>query len=116
MALLSSAIPYTLEMIALKAIPARTFGILMSVEPALAAFAGLIFLHEMLTTQQWLAVVLVIAASTGSTLTARRARRKDGRARDSVGARSLATLRFGTAPVKLHLSAREGLIDQSHVR
>jgi inner membrane transporter RhtA len=75
-ALLSSAIPYTLEMIGLKAIPARTFGILMSLEPALAAFAGLIFLHEVLTGPQWLAVVLVIVASTGSTLTSRRAARK----------------------------------------
>jgi inner membrane transporter RhtA len=72
-ALLSSAVPYTLEMIALKAIPARTFGILMSVEPALAALAGLIFLHEVLTPLQSLAVALVIAASTGSTLTSRRA-------------------------------------------
>ena len=76
-AILSSAIPYTLEMIALKAIPARTFGILMSVEPALAAFAGLLFLHEMLTPPQWLAVALVIAASTGSTLTSRRAERPE---------------------------------------
>ncbi len=74
-ALLSSAIPYTLEMIGLKAIPARTFGILMSLEPALAAFAGLLFLREMLTPPQWLAVALVIAASTGSTLTSRRADR-----------------------------------------
>lgn len=72
-ALLSSAIPYTLEMVALKAIPARTFGILMSLEPALAAFAGLLFLHEVLTPPQWLAVALVIVASTGATLTSRRA-------------------------------------------
>lgn len=72
-ALLSSAIPYTLEMIALKELPARTFGILMSLEPAVAALAGLVFLHEILTLRQWLAVVLVIAASTGSTLTSRRA-------------------------------------------
>jgi inner membrane transporter RhtA len=79
-ALLSSAIPYTLEMIALKAIPARTFGILMSVEPALAALAGLIFLHEVLTPPQWLAVALVIAASTGSTLTSRRAERTEAEA------------------------------------
>jgi inner membrane transporter RhtA len=75
-ALLSSAIPYSLEMIALKAMPARTFGILMSVEPALAALAGLVFLHEVLTPLQMLAVALVIAASTGSTLTSRRADRK----------------------------------------
>jgi len=71
-ALLSSAIPYTLEMIALKELPARTFGILMSLEPAVAALAGLLFLHEILSPRQWLAVALVIAASTGSTLTSRR--------------------------------------------
>jgi inner membrane transporter RhtA len=72
-ALLSSAIPYTLEMIALKELPARTFGILMSLEPAVAALAGLVFLHEVLSPRQWLAVALVISASTGSTLTSRRA-------------------------------------------
>lgn len=72
-ALLSSAIPYTLEMIALKALPARTFGILMSLEPAVAALAGLAFLGEILTGMQWLAIALVVAASAGSTLTARRA-------------------------------------------
>jgi inner membrane transporter RhtA len=71
-ALLSSAIPYTLEMIALKALPARTFGILMSLEPAVAALAGLAFLHEVLSATQWLAITLVIAASAGSTLTSRR--------------------------------------------
>jgi inner membrane transporter RhtA len=71
-ALLSSAIPYTLEMIALKALPARTFGILMSLEPAVAALAGLAFLREVLSATQWLAVALVIAASGGSTLTSRR--------------------------------------------
>jgi inner membrane transporter RhtA len=70
-ALLSSAIPYTLEMIALKALPARTFGILMSLEPAVAALVGLVFLHEILSPAQWLAVALVIAASVGSTVTAR---------------------------------------------
>jgi inner membrane transporter RhtA len=72
-ALLSSAIPYTLEMIALKALPARTFGILMSLEPAVAALVGLAFLAEVLSPAQWLAVTLVIAASAGSTLTSRRA-------------------------------------------
>jgi inner membrane transporter RhtA len=70
-ALLSSAIPYTLEMIALKGLPARTFGILMSLEPAVAALLGLVFLHELLSLRQWLAVALIIAASTGSTLTSR---------------------------------------------
>jgi inner membrane transporter RhtA len=70
-ALLSSAIPYTLEMIALKALPTRTFGILMSLEPAVAAGVGLVFLREVLAPTQWLAVVLVIAASAGATLTSR---------------------------------------------
>ena len=70
-ALLSSAIPYTLEMIALKALPARAFGILMSLEPAVAALVGLVFLREVLSPTQWLAVALVIAASAGSTLTSR---------------------------------------------
>ena len=72
-ALLSSAVPYTLEMIALRAMPLRTFGILMSLEPAVAALAGLAFLVEILTPGQWLAVALVVAASVGSTLTAWRA-------------------------------------------
>ena len=70
-ALLSSAIPYSLEMIALRALPARTFGILMSLEPAAAALCGLIFLGEHLTGAQWLAVGLVIAASAGATVSAR---------------------------------------------
>ncbi|HKU60496.1 MAG TPA: EamA family transporter [Gemmatimonadales bacterium] len=72
-ALLSSAIPYTLEIGALKVLPARTFGILMSLEPAVAALVGLIFLAEVLSPTQWLAVALVIAASAGSTLTSGRA-------------------------------------------
>src|SRR3954451_4031011 len=71
-ALLSSAVPYTLEMIALKGLPARTFGILMSLEPAVAALLGVVFLHELLSFRQWLAVALIIAASTGSTMTSRR--------------------------------------------
>lgn len=69
-ALLSSAIPYSLEMISLKAIPARTFGILMSLEPVFAALSGLIFLNEKLTLFQWLAIVSIILASAGSSLTA----------------------------------------------
>jgi inner membrane transporter RhtA len=72
LALLSSALPFTLEMRALGAIPARTFSILMSLEPAVAAICGLLFLREHLTGTQWLAVTLVIAASAGATATARK--------------------------------------------
>jgi inner membrane transporter RhtA len=71
-ALLSSAVPYTLEMMALRVLPSRTFGILMSLEPAVAALFGVVFLREQLTVTQWLALVLVSAASAGATLTARR--------------------------------------------
>jgi inner membrane transporter RhtA len=68
-AILSSALPYSLEMIGLRAMPARTFGILMSMEPAVAALCGLVFLREHLSGPQWLAILLVITASAGTTLT-----------------------------------------------
>ena len=69
-AVLSSALPFTLEMHALRALPGRTFSILMSLEPAVAALCGLGFLGEHLTQAQWAAVGLVIAASLGATVTA----------------------------------------------
>jgi inner membrane transporter RhtA len=72
LALLSSALPFTLEMQALKSLPTRIFSILMSIEPAAAALCGLVFLHERLTPAQWVAVVLVMAASAGATLTAQK--------------------------------------------
>ncbi|CAI2134668.1 Inner membrane transporter rhtA [Serratia ficaria] len=70
-AILSTALPYSLEIIALPKIPARTFGTLMSLEPAMAAFSGMLFLNEHLTGVQWLALAAIIAASMGSTLTIR---------------------------------------------
>lgn len=74
MAILSSALPYTLEMRALRALPSRTFGILMSLEPGIAALVGHVALGEVLTLRQWLAIVFISAASAGATLTARRVR------------------------------------------
>jgi inner membrane transporter RhtA len=68
-AILSTALPYTLEMIALTRLPARTFGILMSVDPALAALFGLVFLNEHLSGMQWVAIILIIGASIGTTVT-----------------------------------------------
>ena len=70
-ALLSSAIPYSLELSALRTLPARVFGVLMSAEPAAAALAGLIVLGEHLLGREWLAIALVAAASAGATATAR---------------------------------------------
>jgi inner membrane transporter RhtA len=71
LAVLSSALPFTLEMHALRELPGRTFSILMSLEPAVAALCGLVLLGEHLTKAQWAAVGLVIAASVGATVTAR---------------------------------------------
>jgi inner membrane transporter RhtA len=72
LALLSSAIPFTLEMKALGQLPPRTFSILMSLEPAAAAVCAFIFLQENLNFYEILAVVCVVVASAGSTLTAKR--------------------------------------------
>lgn len=70
-AVLSTALPYTLEMTALTRLPTRTFGVLMSLEPAVAALSGLTFLGETLTGAQWAAILLVVAASLGATATAK---------------------------------------------
>ena len=68
----SSALPYGLEIVALKQLPAQTFGILMSMEPVLAALSGIIFLGEQLNVAQWVALACIIVASIGATLTIRR--------------------------------------------
>lgn len=70
-AVLSTALPYSLEMIALTRLPTRTFGTLMSMEPALAAMSGMVFLGETLTFSQSMALGAIIMASMGSTLTMR---------------------------------------------
>jgi threonine/homoserine efflux transporter RhtA len=64
--LLSSVIPYRLELEALRRVPARVFGIWMSLEPAVAALIGLVLLGEDLRARQWLAIVLVIVACAGA--------------------------------------------------
>ncbi|MGF6593572.1 threonine/homoserine exporter RhtA [Pseudomonas sp. 2835] len=71
-AILSTALPYSLEMVALTRIPARTFGTLMSIEPAFGALSGLLFLGEVLTVAQWLAIAAIITASVGATLSLRK--------------------------------------------
>ena len=72
-AVLSSALPYSLEMLALTRLPPRTVGILVSVEPAMGALLGLLFLGEQLTAFQWLAIAAIIAASIGAVVSARKA-------------------------------------------
>lgn len=68
-AVLSSALPYSLEMVTLTQLPARTFSILMSMEPAIAALSGLVFLSEYLTTNQWVAIAAIMMASAGAAAT-----------------------------------------------
>lgn len=70
-AILSSAIPYTIEMFAMKKMATQTFGILMSIEPAIAALSGLLILHEQLAATQWAAIACVTMASAGSAKTSR---------------------------------------------
>ncbi len=65
-AVLSSALPYSCEIEALRRMPKRVFGILMSVEPAAAALIGFLVLHEVLSKTQILAIVLVMIASYGA--------------------------------------------------
>lgn len=65
-AILSSAIPYTLEMEALRRMRAGVFGVMMSTEPAVAALAGFIVLDEGLATRELVAILLVVAASAGA--------------------------------------------------
>lgn len=71
-ALLSSALPYSLEMMALTRLPTRTFSTLLSLEPAVAAVAGVALLSERLSVLQWLAIVAIIVAAAGTALSARR--------------------------------------------
>lgn len=70
-AILSSALPYSLEMAALKHLPRRTFGVMLSLDPAVGALAGLLILGEQLGGLQWLAIGCIVAASVGAAATSR---------------------------------------------
>jgi len=65
--LLSSVIPYSCELVALRSLRPAVFGILMSLEPATAALAAIVVLQEHLSPLQWLAIACVVAASVGAT-------------------------------------------------
>lgn len=68
-AAISSALPYTLEMLALRRLPPATFGIALATEPAIAAFMGMLLLGEHLTSVQWLAIACIMGAAMGSAVT-----------------------------------------------
>ena len=71
-AAISSALPISLDMVALKRLPQQAFGIMTSMEPAVAALLGLWMLDEQLSALQWLAIVFIMAAAAGSSWTASR--------------------------------------------
>ena len=71
-ALSSSAIPYTLELAALRRLPAATFGVLMSLEPGIAALVGFVALGQVLGLHDIIAIACVILASAGASISARR--------------------------------------------
>ena len=76
LAILASALPFTLEMMALRHLSALSFGTLMSLEPAIAALSGVVFLGEHLLWTQWLALSIIILASVGCTLTTHQAKQR----------------------------------------
>lgn len=71
-AAISSAVPISLEMVALKRLPQQTFGIMTSMEPAVAALLGFLMLNERLSGLQWMATVCIMLAAAGSSVTAPR--------------------------------------------
>lgn len=80
--LLSSAIPFSLEMFALRRLPTRTFGVLTAGEPAVGAVMGALLLHEKLPLIKWLGIAGIVVASIGTTVF-------EGRRRGTKGEASL---------------------------
>ncbi len=79
-AVLSSAIPYSLEIYALPRIPRQSFGVLLSLEPAVGSLAGLAILGERLSLVEWIAIVAIVTASVGAALGAARSDRNEAAA------------------------------------
>ena len=70
-AVLSSVVPYGLELIALRRVAARAFGVMMSLDPALATAAGFLVLGQQLDLREWVALGLVVGANVGNSLAGR---------------------------------------------
>ena len=78
-ALLSSTIPFTLEIFSLRILPIKTFSIMVSLEPAVGALTGIVILNEFLDLREWLAVILIVSAAIGTTATAVQSGRREKR-------------------------------------
>ncbi len=65
----SSAVPYAFDLIMLRRVPARFFGVFMSINPVLASLVGIVVLGELLEAREWLGVFMVIAANVVTTTT-----------------------------------------------
>jgi inner membrane transporter RhtA len=68
-AVLSSVVPYSLELLALRQVTPRAFGVMLSLDPAVATAAGLVLLGQHLTAREWAALSLVVGANLGNSLT-----------------------------------------------
>jgi inner membrane transporter RhtA len=77
-AVLSSVIPYSLELVALRRVTPRAFGVMMSLDPALATAAGFVVLGQYLSLREWLALGLVVCANLGNALSGQSRRLADG--------------------------------------
>jgi inner membrane transporter RhtA len=70
-AVLSSALPYSLELVALRRVSPRAFGVMLSLDPAVATAAGVVVLGQGLTMVEWIALALVVGANAGNSLVGR---------------------------------------------
>lgn len=103
-AVMSSVLPYTLELLALRRLPAATFAILMSLEPAVAATAGFLVLDQALSATEALAIALVIAASMGAV----RTQVGRGRAKNVGSGGSVASATSATSAASARSAGSEG--------
>lgn len=90
-AIVSSAIPYSLEMVALGKLPSNTFGTMMSAEPAIGALIAMLVLGEVLGFSQWAAISLIVMASAGAGLTSRQSDREGSLKLDYIGSGQTST-------------------------
>ncbi|MEV7228071.1 EamA family transporter [Polymorphospora sp. NPDC051019] len=83
--LLSSVVPYAADLIVLRRVPARLFGVVMSVHPVLAALAGLVLLHQVLDPHEWAGIAIVVAVNAFAVAARAGGPASDGAGSDGAG-------------------------------